>query len=93
MKLFSAIASFIVKVKDRNDNKPMFTRHIYKTTMSESYPKEASITSVSATDADIGTNALLRYTLKLEDRKFFSMRSVAATNTGVLKVHHVSDWS
>ena len=79
-----------IEVTDINDHRPQFTDKLYRATMSESLPKGASITSVSATDRDIGDNARLTYTLKESDREFFSMTSVEATNTGVLKVFNVS---
>ncbi len=79
-----------IQVGDINDHAPKFTQKLYQATMSESFPAGASVTSVSATDRDIGTNAKMIYTLKEQDREFFSMTSVDATNTGVLKVFRVS---
>ena len=76
---------------DINDHAPKFTRKLYQATMSENFPAGASVTSVSATDRDIGTNAKMIYTLKEQDREFFSMTSVDATNTGVLKVFRVCE--
>ena len=58
--------------------------------MSENYAVGQSVTSVSATDDDIGSNAALTYSLKEFDRKYFHMITVQATNTGVLKVFRVS---
>jgi hypothetical protein len=60
--------------------------------MSENYKSGDSITSVSATDKDIGIHARLNYVLDMKDRKYFSMTSVEATNTGVLKVHQPVDY-
>ncbi len=78
-----------IQVGDINDHAPTFTQKLYQATMSENFPAGASVTSVSATDMDIGTNAKMIYTLKEQDREFFSMTSVDATNTGVLKVFRV----
>ena len=78
-----------IQVDDINDNAPRFTQKRYQATMSENFPTGASVTSVSATDHDIGPNAKMTYTLKEADREFFSMTSVEATNTGVLKVFRV----
>ena len=88
--LSPASATVTIVITDVNDHPPQFTRSIYKTTMSESYRRGASITSVSASDKDIGINAKLTYILKEQDREYFSMTSVEATNTGVLKVFRVS---
>ena len=86
----TASATVVITINDVNDHAPVFSQKIYRATMSESYPKGASVTSVSATDKDIGLNAQLTYSLKEEDRVYFYMVSVEATNTGVLKVFKVS---
>ena len=86
----SASATVTIVVTDRNDHVPKFTKKVYSATMSEHLPQGASITSVSATDQDIGENAKLRYTLDKKARQYFSMDTIEATNTGVLKVYHVS---
>lgn len=78
-----------ILIDDINDHAPHFTKSIYHTTMSENFAKGASITSVSATDLDIGHNAKLTYTLKEQDREYFYISSIEATNTGVLKVFKV----
>ena len=57
--------------------------------MSESLRKGASVTSVSATDSDLGVNARLTYTLAERDREYFYVTTVDATNTGVIKVFKV----
>ena len=77
-------------IDDINDHSPHFTQPLYQATMSENFPKGASITSVSATDLDIGHNAKLTYTLKEQDREYFYISSIEATNTGVLKVFRVN---
>ena len=59
--------------------------------MSENYAVGTSVISVSATDADIGSNAKLMYSLKQHDREYFTIATVEATNSGVLKVHKVSN--
>ena len=90
MMNLSATATIVIDIGDVNDNPPVFQEKIYRATMSESYPIGTSVTSVKATDKDMGVNAQLKYTLKESDRKYFAMSSVTATNTGVLKVHNVS---
>ena len=88
--MLTASATVTVVIEDINDHVPVFTQPIYRATMSESYGVGASIISVSATDADTGSNARLMYSLLEQDREFFMVVSVEATNTGVLKVHRVS---
>lgn len=61
--------------------------------MSESLGKGASVTSVSATDDDLGVNARLTYTLAERDREYFYISTVEATNTGVIRVFKVSGYT
>lgn len=79
-----------VIIEDINDHAPKFTQRLYRAVMSENCDVGASITSVSATDADVGTNAKLMYSLRQQDREHFTIATIEATNTGVLKVHKVS---
>ena len=85
----AASATVTVMIEDINDHVPVFTQPIYRAVMSESYGVGASIITISATDADVGSNARLLYSLREQDREFFMVVSVEATNTGVLKVHRV----
>lgn len=87
--LNTASATVTIYVEDINDHAPQFTQKVYKATMSENLAIDGSITSISATDKDIGKHAKLTYILKEQDRTYFSMSSVEATNTGVLKVYKV----
>ncbi|XP_072515592.1 protocadherin gamma-A8-like [Salminus brasiliensis] len=50
-----------VKVLDANDNSPIFTKKVYKTTVTENAPKGTKLTTVSATDADEGSNSHVTY--------------------------------
>jgi len=77
-------------IEDINDHAPVFTQSLYRAVMSESCDVGTSIVSISATDADVGSNARLLYSLREQDREFFTVVSVKATNTGVVKVHTVS---
>lgn len=79
-----------IHVDDVNDHTPHFVRSLYRATMSESLGKGASVTSVSATDDDLGVNARLTYTLAERDREYFYISTVEATNTGVIRVFKVS---
>ena len=87
--VLTASATVTVLVEDINDHVPVFTQSVYRAVMSESYAVGASIISVSATDADVGSNARLMYSLREQDRQYFTVVSVEETNTGVLKVHRV----
>ncbi len=50
-----------VIVLDANDNPPVFSQRVYKATLPENTPKDTVITSVSASDADEGSNAIITY--------------------------------
>ena len=52
-----------VNVLDRNDNAPQFKPSLYSVSVSEGTAAHSSIETVSATDKDFGTNALLTYTI------------------------------
>lgn len=52
-----------VNVLDRNDNAPQFKPSLYSVSVSEGTVAHSSIETVSATDKDFGTNALLTYTI------------------------------
>jgi len=86
---FLASATVTIMIDDVNDHSPRFVQSVYSATMSESLTRGASVTSVSATDRDIGSNAKLVYTLREQDREHFYISSIEATNTGVLKVFKV----
>lgn len=77
----STIGILSIIVVDVNDNSPMFVSPLYSATVSEIIPIGTSILQVHATDLDIGTNALVRYSI-VED----SAKGSFAVNdsTGVL---------
>ncbi|XP_045061070.1 protocadherin gamma-A3-like isoform X21 [Coregonus clupeaformis] len=52
-----------VTVLDVNDNAPVFTQEIYKATVVENSPKGSLLTTVSASDADKGSNSMVSYSL------------------------------
>ncbi|XP_022254786.1 cadherin-related tumor suppressor-like [Limulus polyphemus] len=52
-----------VVVSDENDNKPIFERSHYIATVMENSPPGSEVITVTAIDADIGSNSILTYTL------------------------------
>ncbi|XP_062381332.1 protocadherin gamma-A5-like [Sardina pilchardus] len=52
-----------VNVLDANDNAPVFTQEVYRVSVIENSPKDARLTTVSASDADDGTNSVVTYSL------------------------------
>uniref|UniRef100_A0A8B9J1D2 Protocadherin Fat 4 n=1 Tax=Amazona collaria TaxID=241587 RepID=A0A8B9J1D2_9PSIT len=53
-----------VTVQDINDNPPIFSQTLYQARVPEDAPVGASVLQVTATDADEGTNADIRYRLE-----------------------------
>ncbi|XP_049324695.1 protocadherin beta-16-like isoform X20 [Astyanax mexicanus] len=57
----SGTMNIYVKVLDVNDNAPVFAQKVYKATVTENAPKGTKLTTVSATDADEGSNSHVTY--------------------------------
>ncbi|XP_030594549.1 protocadherin Fat 2 isoform X2 [Archocentrus centrarchus] len=58
---FQAMTKVFVQVLDTNDLKPLFYPASYNVAIREDAPLKSSVTKVSATDADIGSNAEFYY--------------------------------
>nr|XP_054595039.1 protocadherin gamma-A11 isoform X13 [Nothobranchius furzeri] len=52
-----------ITVLDVNDNAPVFTQHVYKASVKENSVKGTLITTVSASDADTGSNGEVSYVI------------------------------
>ncbi|XP_058646291.1 protocadherin beta-16-like isoform X29 [Onychostoma macrolepis] len=59
--VLSGTVQIRITVLDINDNAPVFTQKIYKTTITENAPKGTILTVVSASDADEGSNSVVTY--------------------------------
>ncbi|NWU57579.1 PCDB6 protein, partial [Dromas ardeola] len=59
----SASKTLLVGLMDVNDNAPAFSQDVYTMVLSENEPAGKSLGLLSATDADTGKNARVRYTL------------------------------
>ncbi|XP_041741987.2 protocadherin beta-16 isoform X12 [Coregonus clupeaformis] len=57
----SGAVKIYIEVSDANDNSPVFSSGLYKSSLSEDSPKETVILRVSATDSDKGTNGEVMY--------------------------------
>ncbi|KAK5602878.1 hypothetical protein CRENBAI_021531 [Crenichthys baileyi] len=53
-----------ITVLDANDNAPVFTQPVYKATVQENSVKGTTITKVSASDADKGSNGVVSYVIE-----------------------------
>ena len=52
-----------ITILDSNDNKPAFTKPVYEITVKETIAINTTIVTVSATDADLGANSEVSYSL------------------------------
>ncbi|KAL6472176.1 hypothetical protein MHYP_G00183640 [Metynnis hypsauchen] len=59
--LLSGTVQIYIKVLDANDNAPVFTQRVYKATITENSTKGSKLTTVSASDADDGSNSHVTY--------------------------------
>ncbi|KAM9455737.1 protocadherin gamma-A11-like isoform 23-T23 [Clarias gariepinus] len=59
--VLSGTVQIHVTVLDVNDNAPVFTQKLYKASIIENSPKGTKLTTVSASDADDGTNGQVTY--------------------------------
>ncbi|XP_066507619.1 protocadherin gamma-A8-like [Hoplias malabaricus] len=57
----SATMNIHITVLDVNDNAPVFTQKVYKATITENASKGTKLTTVSASDADEGSNSHVTY--------------------------------
>ncbi|XP_050984738.1 protocadherin Fat 4 [Labeo rohita] len=83
----SAIAAVIVMVLDTNDHAPRFSQ-IFITEVPEDAPVGFSVIQITATDEDVGLNAVIEYTIIGQNSEFpFSIDKT----TGTLLVLHPLD--
>ncbi|XP_007565967.1 protocadherin gamma-B1-like [Poecilia formosa] len=54
----------VITVLDANDNAPVFTQQIYKASVIENSPQGTIVTTVTASDADEGSNSKIRYSIR-----------------------------
>ena len=64
----SAASEIIINVLDVNDNLPIFSKTLYKTSLAENAPLGTTVVSVTATDADEGPNKDVTYFLNSKDQ-------------------------
>nr|XP_046262606.1 protocadherin beta-16-like isoform X33 [Scatophagus argus] len=57
----SGTVNIDITVLDANDNAPVFNQSVYKATVMENSPKDTYVTTVNASDADVGSNSVVTY--------------------------------
>uniref|UniRef100_A0A3Q3FCM0 Putative protocadherin beta-18 n=1 Tax=Kryptolebias marmoratus TaxID=37003 RepID=A0A3Q3FCM0_KRYMA len=87
----SGTVAIHVSVLDANDNAPLFSQPVYKTSLPENSPLDTVVVTVIATDADEGVNGDVTYQFghaSEDDANLFSINS----KTGQIKVTGVIDF-
>ncbi|XP_030594792.1 protocadherin beta-16-like [Archocentrus centrarchus] len=74
----SGTMQILITVLDANDNAPVFTQQTYKATVTENSPKGTVIATVTASDADQGSNNKITY-------------SITNTLDNVRKLFHINE--
>lgn len=59
----STTAKLLINVVDANDNEPVFSKDSYEFNVEENQNIGAIVGKIGATDADLGNNAAVRYSL------------------------------
>jgi hypothetical protein len=93
--LNKAVANLIIKIKDVNDNRPVFEHHTYKFKIKESDPPLTRFGNVKAFDSDkLGTNySTIKYSI-IEDESSNKIKSLFRINeiTGDLYLQSELDY-
>ena len=81
-----------IKVTDRNDNAPKFTKNVYSTSIASDSEIGTSVVTVRASDMDIGINANVSYSFQNKSESYFNIDadSGLVTTSAVLEddVHY-----
>ena len=77
-------ATLTVNIIDKNDNVPVFMRSNYNTSIFENRTSSAEVILVSASDADSGSNGLIKYSLDQESTRYFTIDPV----TGLIRARN-----
>ncbi|XP_034546173.1 protocadherin alpha-3-like [Notolabrus celidotus] len=82
----SGTSEIIINVLDNNDNIPVFTKTLYKTSITENAPIGSTVVTVTATDADEGTNKDIVYFLNTKDQDHVLDMFEIDPETGIITV-------
>ncbi|XP_070819250.1 protocadherin gamma-A11-like isoform X22 [Chaetodon trifascialis] len=80
-----------ISVLDVNDNAPVFNQSVYRASIVENAPKGTYITTVNATDSDIGSNGEIIFSFSKIKGSTVDMFSIDE-NTGVISVAGLIDF-
>eukprot|EP00079_Xenopus_tropicalis_P034336 XP_017948107.1 PREDICTED: protocadherin gamma-B5-like [Xenopus tropicalis] len=80
-----------VVITDANDNFPVFSKDVYKTTVNENMPVNSTVISVTASDKDEGTNAQITYSVSKTTNNALHVFSINPFN-GEIKIQKHLDY-
>ncbi|XP_041800737.1 protocadherin alpha-5-like [Chelmon rostratus] len=90
--LKSGTSEIIINVLDNNDNIPAFTKTLYKASITENAPLGSTVATVTATDADEGTNKDIVYFLNSKDQDNVLNIFDIDSETGIITVRGKIDF-
>lgn len=70
---YPSTCNITIRVEDENDNDPRFELSKYIATIPEDVPIGTSVLTIKATDADLGINARIVYSLANETQWLFNI--------------------
>ncbi len=88
----SGTLSIVVNVMDVNDNKPIFSKPLYKVKVKENSPIGTKIISVSASDLDEGINSEIQYSFLGHENTDETNRFTINSNSGEIVVQGQIDY-
>ncbi|KAM9376011.1 uncharacterized protein KZ484_008514 [Pholidichthys leucotaenia] len=88
----SGTSEIVINVMDINDNIPVFTKSLYKTSIQENAPTGATVVTVTATDADEGPNKDIVYSLNSKDQDHALEIFEIESQSGLIKVKGIIDF-
>ncbi len=90
--MLSGTIQIHITVLDINDNAPVFTQKVYKTTITENAHKGTILTVVSASDADEGSNSVVTYYISDRMNKHLADRFLINDKSGELILNDHVDY-
>ena len=88
----TANQTILIVISDANNNRPVFTApKTYSATIPELMPIGSSVLDLTATDLDVGVNAVLTYSVvgTTGDAAYFYVDSLYPAGVGVIKMKQV----
>uniref|UniRef100_A0A6Q2YT70 Cadherin domain-containing protein n=1 Tax=Esox lucius TaxID=8010 RepID=A0A6Q2YT70_ESOLU len=88
----SGTSEITIFVLDINDNTPIFPKSLYKTRISENVLIGTTLITINATDADVGTNGEIIYSLNKDDQDRVLDVFHIDPNTGSITIKGIIDF-